>query len=56
VKDQSKSKLQQAVIPKSHFNGKNIWILKPVNLNRGQGIHLVSSVEDARQKIQSQAS
>lgn len=38
-------------MPKSHFEGHNVWILKPVNLNRGQGIHLISSVEEAKQKI-----
>ena len=31
----SKPKVEQIVIPKSHSEGKNVWILKPVNLNRG---------------------
>lgn len=49
--DQNKPKIEQVVVPPSHFFGKNLWILKPVNLNRGQGIHVVQSIEETRQTI-----
>ena len=31
--------------------GKNLWILKPVGLNRGQGIHVVNSVKKCKKLI-----
>ena len=30
---------------------KNLWILKPVGLNRGQGIHVVNSVKQCKKLI-----
>ena len=43
-------------MPMCHFKrpkdkGKNLWILKPVGLNRGQGIHVVDSVKKCRKLI-----
>ena len=32
-------------IPKTHFAGKNIWILKPTGFNRGRGIAPFNSME-----------
>jgi len=31
--------------------GKNLWILKPVGLNRGQGIHVVNSIKKCKKLI-----
>ena len=28
--------------------GKNLWILKPVGLNRGQGIHVIDSIKKCK--------
>ena len=39
---------QPLVMPISHFNGKNIWILKPTGLNRGRGIHVVDSLKECK--------
>jgi len=43
-------------MPLSHFRrpnekGKNLWILKPVGLNRGQGIHVVDSIRKCKRLI-----
>ena len=27
------------------YGGKNLWILKPIGYNRGQGIHVISSIK-----------
>ena len=32
-------------IPRTHFNGKNLWIVKAINLNRGMCIKIVNSYE-----------
>ena len=32
-------------IPESHFTGKNIWVVKAINLNRGMCIRIVNSYE-----------
>ena len=32
-------------IPKTHYTGKNIWIVKAINLNRGMCIKIVNSYE-----------
>ena len=32
-------------IPKTHFNGKNMWIVKAINLNRGMCMKIVNSYE-----------
>ena len=38
-------------MPLSHYSGKNVWILKPTSLNRGKGIHVVSSLKKAKKLI-----
>lgn len=43
--------LQKLVMPVSHFQGKNIWILKPTGLNRGKGIHVVDSVKEVKRIV-----
>ena len=38
-------------IPKNHYDGKNIWLLKAMNLNRGLGIKIINSVESCEKYI-----
>lgn len=38
-------------MPLCHFLGKNVWILKPTSLNRGQGIHVASSFKKIKRLI-----
>ena len=38
-------------MPMCHFEGKNIWILKPTGLNRGKGIHVINSIKDIKSII-----
>ena len=38
-------------IPKSHYDGKNFWLLKAMNLNRGLGIKLIDSTESCEKYI-----
>ena len=38
-------------IPTTHFNGKNMWLLKAVNLNRGMCIKVVNSFEQMEKVI-----
>ena len=38
-------------IPKNHYDGKNFWLLKAMNLNRGLGIKLIDSVESCEKYI-----
>lgn len=38
-------------MPLCHFAGHNLWLLKPTNLNRGQGIHVFRSLEALRQLV-----
>jgi hypothetical protein len=46
------SKFQQPfVMPRSHYDGYNVWILKPTGLNRGKGIHVVNSAEEVQKII-----
>ena len=40
------------VIPHTHYNGKNLWIIKASNLNRGQCIRVVDSLDKAHEIIQ----
>ena len=32
-------------IPKTHFSGKNMWIVKAINLNRGMCMKIVNSYD-----------
>ena len=38
-------------IPKTHFKGKNMWVLKAVNLNRGMCIKVVNSFQQMEKVI-----
>lgn len=38
-------------MPKCHFDGFNLWILKPTHLNRGRGIHVFRDLETLNQLI-----
>lgn len=38
-------------MPLCHFQGKNIWILKPTSLNRGQGIHVANNFKKIKKLI-----
>ena len=38
-------------IPNTHFSGKNLWIIKAINLNRGMCIKIVNSYEQMIQVI-----
>ena len=38
-------------IPKNHFDGRNLWLLKAVNLNRGMCIKLIDSKENCEDII-----
>ena len=40
-------------IPRNHYNGKNLWLLKAMNLNRGLAIKIVDSVEMCESTIRS---
>ena len=66
VKRESLSGLGDYILPMSHFarvkleedktssyleGGKNLWILKPVGMNRGQGIHVVDSIKKCKKLI-----
>ena len=46
-------KTQKIYIPKTFYNGKNIWLLKPFNLNCGRDIQVFSSLNDIVTEIQS---
>ena len=35
---------QKIIIPKSNFKGKNLWIIKRINLNRGREIKVLSDI------------
>ncbi len=38
-------------IPANHYDGKNLWLLKAMNLNRGLGIKMINSVESCEKYI-----
>ena len=37
--------------PLSHFDGLNLWLLKPTHLNRGRGIHVFRDLESLHKLI-----
>ena len=41
------------MIPHTHFNGKNYWIVKAPNLNRGRGMQVLNSVQDVLRFVKS---
>ena len=38
-------------IPKNHYNGKNLWLIKAMNLNRGLAIKIIDSIESCENTI-----
>ena len=32
-------------VPDTHFEFQNLWLLKPIDLNRGRGIHVFNSLD-----------
>ena len=43
--------LQRMKIPYTHYNGRNIWIIKPINLNRGRNIKVLSDLNEIIKEI-----
>ena len=43
--------IQKMKIPKTHYSGKNMWLLKRDNLNRGRKIKVFSNLEDIIKEI-----
>ncbi len=41
----------QIMIPKTHFANKNYWVIKATNLNRGQCIRIVDSIDKLKEII-----
>ena len=53
VKPNSKlGKIQKLIIPKTHFSGKNLWLIKKINLNRGREIKVISNLDEIIQEIE----
>jgi hypothetical protein len=49
---QNKSKAHQKLyLRDSMFAGKNLWVFKPSDYNRGRGVNIVSSIEQLRKLI-----
>lgn len=42
---------ETSTIPETHFCGKNIWIIKPADFNRGRGIKIFNTLEAFRNII-----
>ena len=53
-RNQGKSGHTKLEMPMSHYIGKNFWILKATNLNRGRGIHVFNSLESLKSLIEEQ--
>jgi phosphoribosylamine-glycine ligase len=39
-------RVEAPLMPASHFEGKNVWLLKPAGLNRGRGIHIFNTLAE----------
>jgi len=50
-KDKKLGNIQKLIIPKSHYSGKNLWLIKKINLNRGREIQVMSNLEQIIQQI-----
>ena len=42
--------IQKIVIPKTHYTGKNLWLIKRINLNRGREIKVMSNLDEIIQE------
>ena len=52
IKPDSKlGSFQKIIIPKTHFSGNNLWLIKRINLNRGREIKILSKLEDISNEI-----
>jgi hypothetical protein len=38
-------------MPQCHFDGYNLWLLKPTHLNRGRGIHVFRDLDTLHKLI-----
>ena len=45
--------IQKIVIPKSYYKGKNLWLIKRINLNRGREIKVLSDLNDIINEVES---
>lgn len=43
--------LQKMKIPKTHYIGKNLWVLKRTNLNRGRQMKVLSNLDEIIKEI-----
>ena len=43
--------LQKMKIPKTHYIGKNLWVLKRTNLNRGRQMKVLSNIDEIIKEI-----
>ena len=37
---------QKILIPKTHYTGRNLWLIKPINLNRGRCIKILNIIDE----------
>ena len=44
--------MQKIIIPKSNYIGKNLWLLKRINLNRGREIKVISDISNLLNEIE----
>ena len=49
--DKKLGNIQKLIIPKSHYAGKNLWLIKKINLNRGREIQVMSNLDQIIQQI-----
>lgn len=42
---------QKIIIPRTHYAGRNLWLIKPINLNRGRCIKILNNIEDITTEI-----
>ena len=49
--DKKLGSIQKLIIPKSHYAGKNLWLIKKINLNRGREIQVMSNLDQIIQQI-----
>ena len=45
-------KNQKLIIPITHYTGKNLWLIKKINLNRGREIKVISNLDEIIQEIE----
>ena len=49
--DKKLGNTQKLIVPKSHYSGKNLWLIKKINLNRGREIQVMSNLEQIIHQI-----